>query len=189
MTSHPWRVVARTPAPKPLASKRASYSAAVRSRAPNMTSMCRSTRWTSRSSSKPRSGESRTCSTIQSRADVAHGGADRPEDPDGLAVGPVVQDVGEHVDVAASGDGGEEVGRLALRAVAEAGVGEVRLRLRGHVGTVGDDASHAWGGGEQPGEHGAASAADVDDQVGRGKVLRGEDGRDLVRPAPGHGTR
>jgi len=88
-----------------------------------------------------------------------------PQDRDGLAVGPVVQHVPDHVEIGAGGKRVEEV--LAREAEAS---GDVRraVDLRGArdgAGQVDERAAHAGVQPQELGEHGAGAAADVDDML------------------------
>ena len=105
-----------------------------------------------------------------------------PQDPPAVVVVPVVQDVGEEVDVGTrrAPTRRSRVPTPCARSLRPA-LGEGGVGLGGHVGAVGDHAGQARPGLEYAGQHRAAPAADVDDGLG---LARGRSRPRSPRPGP-----
>ena len=108
------------------------------------------------------------------------------QDALGVGVVPVVDDPRQHVGVGAAGDGGEEVGRHAVGAIADgrsvqvgSGGGDRRL-------AVGEDAVQVGVGTQDRGEKDAATAADVDKATQPAEVVGGDDVVRLLLGPGGH---
>jgi hypothetical protein len=104
----------------------------------------------------------------QSRAGT-HGGSAAAQDRERGLVGPVVQDLLEHVGVGAAGHRGEEVAGLHAQPAG---------RLAERLGHVEGHALELGLGVQDRGEQRAVAAADVDDRPEAGEIAR-----DLLDPA------
>lgn len=173
---------------KPWAPKSRRYSASVRFRPPAATIMCRSSHLPNDAPSPdetaPTSG--RTYSTRRSRAPGRHGAAEVVEDAAGLGVVPVVDDVAEHVGVAADGGPLEEVATLDVATLREARGLQHRTRTLDNARQVEEQAPHGRISAEDAGQSRAGAAADVGQGLDAGEVVGVEDRPRFSAAEAGH---